>query len=60
MLKVYIQDHGKFGCCVVITDSLEKAKELMKVQCPHIFVNDEEIKVEEVKDGFVFYNYGDL
>jgi hypothetical protein len=57
MLKLYTMECGYRGSIVVVASSKENAREIMK-NC----WNYEEIEIEEheIKEGFCFYNLGDM
>lgn len=57
MLKLYIQDHGYRGMIVVIADSEESARQLMTNA--YNYEKNHEVIVEDIKDGFWWYNLGD-
>jgi hypothetical protein len=57
-MKLYIQDCSWAGSIVVVANSEEEARELMRGE-----ENYEEwrsVVEEEIRVGFIFSNYGDL
>ena len=58
MLKIYVQDHGVFGCIIVTATSVEEAHKRMT---EGDFMNYRECDgVEEYElEGFSFENIGD-
>ncbi len=58
MLKLYIMDCFQYGSIVVISDSLEHARELMLNQIN--YDPKRGISEHEIKEGFLFVNCGDL
>lgn len=58
MLKIYIQDAGYEGSIIVIAKSEEDARKLM--QNEYNYDKNDEVQEHEIKEGFLFSNYGDL
>ena len=58
MLKLYIQDNNWCGSIVVIAKSEKDARNLMQSQ--YNYDKNEPVTEHEIKEGFLFSNYGDL
>lgn len=58
MLKLYIQDHLNWGSIVVIAKNEEEARALMQKEWN--YESKKPVAEHEIKEGFLFSNYGDL
>lgn len=59
-MKLYIQDHGVYGCIIVIAKDVKTAREIMAG--PSSVTNyDPEAPIEEheIEEGFFYENIGD-
>lgn len=56
-MKLYIQDCGWRGSIIVIANSKEEARELMKDA--YNYEPDNSIEEEEIRHGFVYVDLGD-
>ena len=57
-MKIYIQDCSWAGSIVVIAKDEAQARELMKNEGN--YSKNKPVEEHEIKEGFVFANYGDL
>lgn len=56
-MKLYIQDCSWRGSIIVIANSQEEARELMKDA--YNYEPDNDIEEDEIRHGFVYVNLGD-
>lgn len=57
-LKIFVQDNGWRGSILVISSSEENARKQMAGEANY-FAEDPVIE-HEIKEGFIFANYGDM
>lgn len=56
-MKIYVQDHGVYGCIVVLAENKEQARKFMEGE--YNYDKNEPVEEMELEPGVIHVNLGD-